>query len=189
MLFSNLRGQFFWHSLSSEEACLSGDEQVSLTSGPVVILPFVVPLIFRLPFECVARVNAPSVRGENTDCIQQQVKNTNTVLQQEHLTVSILSAIVYSWGGFGIPLCQTALHHVLSRKMTYCVTLVYLRNVQLFTYRISVYFVSEHLCYSYAVFFTQLWPMDAMIGLFISFDFQQVFSCLFYATEDCRNIV
>lgn len=145
-------------------------------------------MIFLLPFECVARVSA-SVRRENTDWIQQQVKNTNTILQQEHLTVSILSDIVYSWGGFGIPLCQTTLHHVLARKMTYCVTLVYLRNVQLFTCRISVYFVSEHLCYLYVVCFTQLWPMDAMIGLFISLDFQQVFLCLFYVTEDCKYIV
>lgn len=55
-------------------------------------------------------------------------------------------------GGFGSTLCQIALRHVLARKITHCVTLVYLRNVQLSTYRIYVYFVLEHLCYLYIVF-------------------------------------
>lgn len=95
------------------------------------------------------------------------------------MIVSILSTIVYAWGD----LAETVLHHVLAKKMTYCMTPVYLRNVQLLTYRIYVYFVLGTVVLLVHCVFTQLWPMNVMMGLFISLTFNNVLLCSFYVTE------
>lgn len=91
-------------------------------------------------------------------------------------------------GGFGSWLCQTALHRVLASKMTYCATLVYLTNAQLFTYRIFVYLVVEHLYYLYIVFLHSYGLWMPWWLCFISLTFNMFF-CLFYVTEFCKYIV
>lgn len=122
--------------------------------GLLLFCPLQSHMIFLLTFECVPGLNV-SGQGKTHSlgtAATEKPKRSSGWLAQQHLTVSILSNIVYAWGGFGSSLCQTALHHVLAGKMTYCVTLVHLRNVQLLIYRIYVYLVLEHLCYLYIVF-------------------------------------
>lgn len=112
--------------------------------------PFQSYMICLLRCECVTRVNV-SAWGKTQIEYSSKWKNPNTALDGLCSNVSILSTRVYALRGFGSSLRQTALHHVLTREMTYWVTLVCLRNVQLLTDRICVYSVSEHLCYLYIV--------------------------------------
>lgn len=58
-------------------------------------------------------------------------------------------------------------------------TPVYLRNVQLLTYRIYVYFVLGTVMLLVRCVFTQLWPMNVMMGLFISLTFKMFCSVHF----------
>lgn len=184
-IHSLICGQFFWHSLSCEGWVYQRMNRCQWRLVLLLFCPLQSHLIFLLRFECVTRVQVCTGQEQRLGATAtEKLKGCSGWLaQQNHLTVCILSAIVYSWGGFGSSLCQTTLHHVLAKKMTYCVTLVYLRNVQLLTYRIYVYFVLEHLCYSYNVF---LHSYGLWIPWWVCL-FQHVLLCLFFTWLDSIN--
>lgn len=55
-------------------------------------------MVFLLQFECVTRVSASGKHRLDTAASEKPKHNSGWLPQQEHLTVSILSAIVYPWG-------------------------------------------------------------------------------------------
>lgn len=104
---------------------LSEDGQVSLTSGPDVG-----------PALCKSHMTFPVLELSAL----RLVLRSGWIWQQEHLTVSIPSSIVYTSGRLcGVP-CPTALHNVLVGKLR-------TKYVQHLTQRICVYMIPDQSCY------------------------------------------
>lgn len=161
--------QLLWHSLSSEWWVNLEMNRCHWRLGLLLFCPLQSHIMFRLTFECVTRVSEKAAGEE---------PSSGWLAQQEHLTVSILSAIVYAWGDlaarFVKPLCTMSCkeNDVLCDPCVFpsctALDLSYLCLLCWGTFMLFVHCV-----------FTQLRPMDTMMGLFISLTFSMFCSVCF----------